>query len=263
MAIGVQTGAYGQTVTGLSSNTTYFFASRAVNSGGTSWAAPSLSFATLATNPPGASSVAVLTFHNDNARTGANTNETILTPANVNTSTFGLVFSRPVDDWVYAQPLVMPNVNIIGKGTHNVVYVATVNNSVYAFDADDPTVSTPYWQVSFLGPNVVSPLNTDMTGACGGNYQDFHGHMGIVGTPVIDSVAGTLYVVAKTKENGSTWFQRLHALDITSGAERPGSPVVITASVSGTGDGNVGGMVSFDPFKENQRPFLRADTSIS
>src|SRR5258708_6386491 len=137
---------------------------------------------------PASGGVAVLTYHNDLARTGQNTNEITLTPANVNTTTFGLLATRPVDDWVYAQPLVQTNVNVPGKGSHNLVYVCTVNDSIYAFDADDSTVGAPYWQTNFLGPNIVAPRNTDMIGACGGNYLDFHGNMGIVGTPVIDPV---------------------------------------------------------------------------
>ena len=145
-----------------------------------------------------AAPVAVLTQHNDLARTGANLNETVLTTQNVNTNQFGLVVTRPVDDQIYAQPLVMTNVNIPGQGLRNIVIVATVNDSVYAFDADDPSVTTPYWQVSFLGPNVVAPRNTDMTTPCG-TYLDFSGHIGIVGTPVIDPTTGTLYAVARTK----------------------------------------------------------------
>ena len=205
---------------------------------------------------PAFGSVAVLTYHNDLARTGQNTNEIVLTPANVNTNTFGLLTTRPVDDWVYAQPLIQTNVNVPGKGSHNLVYVCTVNDSIYAFDADDSTVGAPYWQTNFLGPNIVAPRNTDMTGACGGNYLDFHGNMGIVGTPVIDPVSGTLYVVVRTKENGSTYVQRLRALDVATGLERTNSPIIITATYPGNGDGSVGGVLTFDPQKNNQRPAL-------
>src|SRR4030095_2004994 len=149
---------------------------------------------------------------------------------------FGLVVSRPVDDQIYAQPLVMTNVNIPGKGIRNLVIVATVNDSVYAFDADDPAVATPYWQVSFLGPNIVPPRNTDMTTPCG-TYLDFSGNIGIVSTPVIDPDTGTIYIVVRTKENGTDYVQRLHALDVATGAERINSPVIITASVPGSGAG--------------------------
>src|SRR5258706_5480638 len=116
----------------------------------------------------GVAQVSVLTYHNNTARDGQNTNETSLTHASVNMNSFGLVSSRPVDDWVYAQPLVAANVTIPGNGVHNLVIVATVNDSIYAFDADDCSVSAPYWQTNFLGPNIVAPRNTDMTGACGG-----------------------------------------------------------------------------------------------
>ncbi len=253
--LGLQTGVFGQTVTGLSANTPYFYTVAAVNAAGTAWATPSQTFTTQATNTP-SSAVAVLTHHNDNARTGMNLKETILNTNNVNTNQFGLFYKRTLDDQVYAQPLVMANVNVLGRGTHNLVIVATVNDSVYAFDADDPSVSAPYWQVSFLGPNAVAPRNTDMTGACGGGYVDFSGNMGIVGTPVIDAVSQTLYLVVRTKENGSTFVQRLHALDVSSGAERPNSPVIITAVYPGTGSGNVGGFITFDPQRQNQRPGL-------
>jgi hypothetical protein len=203
----------------------------------------------------GGASVAVVTQHNDNARTGANLNETLLNTNNVNTNQFGLLFTRPVDDQIYAQPLVMTNVDIPGKGTHNVVYVATVNDSLYAFDADDPTVTTPYWSISFISPpNIVAPRNTDMNtdpdtgaaGACGGNYVDFSGNMGIVGTPVIDPVDGTLFVVVRTKEisvSATNYVQRLHALDLATGAERPTSPIAISYP-------------GFDPQRNNQRPGL-------
>jgi len=169
-----------------------------------------------------------------------------LNTVNVNTNQFGLLFTRAVDDQLYAQPLIMTNVSILGKGTHDLVILATVNNSVYAFDADDPNASAPYWQVSFLNANAVAVRNTDMTGACGGNYKDFSGNMGIVGTPVIDPTTATLYVVARTKEFGSTYIQRLHALDVSNGLERPNSPAVIAANNG----------VAFDPYKQNQRPGL-------
>jgi hypothetical protein len=256
--LGQQNGAFAQTVTGLSPNTLYYFTANATNSAGIVWAAPSRAFVTQATNSP-SSLVAVWTQHNDNARTGMNLNEPFLNVTNVNTNQFGLVFSRAVDDQIYAQPLVMTNVNILGRGTHNIVLVATVNDTVYAFDADNASVTTPYWTTSFINPpNIVAPANTDMSalGACGGNYQDFSGNMGIVGTPVIDPAAGTIYLVARTKEFGSTYIQRLHALDVSTGAERSNSPVVITATYAGTGAGSVGGVITFDPARQNQRPGL-------
>ena len=204
-------------------------------------------------------SVAVLTQHNNLAHTGANLEETVLTVANVNTNQFGLLGTRAVDDQIYAQPLVMTNVTIPGKGVHNIVIVATVNDSVYAFDADDLTVTAPYWTASFINPpNIVAPANTDLSalGACGGSYQDFTGNIGIVGTPVIDPVAGTIYMVARTKEFGSTFVQRLHALDVRTGQERTNSPMVIAATYPGNGDGSVNGVITFDPTLQNQRPGL-------
>ena len=256
--LGQQSGAFSQTVTGLLPGTTYYFTANATNAAGIAWAAPAQTFITQATNTPSAL-VAVLTHHNDNGRTGMNLNETRLNVTNVNTNQFGLVFSHTVDDQIYAQPLVMTNVSILGRGTHNLVIVATVNDTVYAFDADDATLATPYWTTSFINPpNVVAPANTDMSalGACGGNYLDFSGNMGIVGTPVIDPGTGTLYLVARTKEFGTTYVQRLHALDVATGAERPNSPVIITATCPGTGDGSVGGVITFDPARQNQRPGL-------
>ncbi len=255
LSLGLQSGAFSQTISGLNSNTTYFFAAEASNSAGSAWAQPSGTFTTLATNPPAPPSVAVLTQHNDDARDGANLQETLLNTSNVNTNQFGLLYTRPVDDQVYAQPLIMTNASILGKGVHNLVIVATVNDSVYAFDADDPRVTAPYWQVSFLGPNIRAPRNSDMTGACGGNYKDFSGNLGIVGTPVIDPASGTIYLVARTLENGSTFVQRLHALDVATGLDRV-PPVVITATYAGDGAGSVGGVLTFDPQRQNQRPGL-------
>ncbi|HXG19026.1 MAG TPA: LamG-like jellyroll fold domain-containing protein [Methylomirabilota bacterium] len=190
--------------------------------------------------------VSVLTQHNDNARTGANLNETILNVSNVTVNQFGKLFSRAVDGQIYAQPLYVPNVTIPNKGVHNVVYVATMNNSVYAFDADDPNASAPLWTRNF-GPPVP---NQDT-----GELVDIQPIIGITSTPVIDISTKTLYCVAKTKENNS-YFNRLHALDITTGQEKTGSPVVITATIPGTGDGSVGGTITFNQLRQLNRPSL-------
>ena len=200
--------------------------------------------------------VAVLTQHNNLARTGANLQETLLTTNNVNTNSFGLLFTRAVDDQVYAQPLVMTNVSIAGKGSHNLVIVATVNDSVYAFDADDASVTNAYWQRSFTNATAVAVKNTDMVGTPCGTYTDFSGNMGLVSTPVIDPATGTLYLLARTKESGSTFVQKLHALDIHTGNERSGSPVIITGKYPGNASDSVGNVLTFDPQKQNQRSAL-------
>jgi hypothetical protein len=207
----------------------------------------------------GRADVAVLTQHNDLSRTGANLQENVLNVTNVNPHQFGLLWTRPVDDQIYAQPLIMTNVEIAGGGTHNLLLVVTASDSVYAFDADDPSVTVAYWRTNLLGPGVVPPRNTDMTGACSSNYQDFTGNIGIVSTPVIDAATGTIYLLARTKEvsEGTTNFvQRLHALDVATGAERSNSPAVIEATYPGTGDGSVAGLLAFDPQRENQRAGL-------
>jgi len=205
----------------------------------------------------GRADVSVLTQHNDLNRSGANLNETVLTTNNVKTSTFGLVFSRAVDDQLYAQPLVATSVNLGTNGTHNVVIVATVNDSVYAFDADNPAVSNAYWHRSFLGTGVVPPNSSDLLSSPCGSFFNISGNFGILSTPVIDPVAGTIYVLARTKETSNsvtTFVQRLHALDITTGLDRSNSPVLITATCPGTNSvDSTNGVVTFDPFKENQR----------
>jgi len=197
--------------------------------------------------------VSVTTSRNDNSRDGQNLSETILTPSNVNTAGFGKLFAHAVSGYVYAQPLYVPNVNIPGLGVHNVVYVATEHDSVYAFDADSKTGlnSSPLWHTSFIHPKrgITTVSSSDV------NCSDIVPEIGITSTPVIDTTTGTMYVIAKTKESGK-FFQRLHALDITTGAERSGSPVVISAHVKGKGDGNVNGVVYFDPLTEGQRPGL-------
>lgn len=199
----------------------------------------------------------VLTQHNDLSRTGWYGQEVLLKKSNVTPTTFGKLFTRSLDDQVYAQPLVKTNINMPGKGIKNVVYAATVNNTVYAFDADSANVADPYWQVNLTVAGARPVHKSDMTGACGGGYNDFSGNMGIVGTPVIDSTTNTLYVVARSLNTGTnTYYQYIHALDITTGAEKPNSPMLIAATVNGTGDGSVGGKVSFNPQKQNQRPGL-------
>jgi hypothetical protein len=202
---------------------------------------------------PAHAQVSVTTSRNDNSRDGQNLSETILTPDNVNASDFGKLFAHTVDGYVYAQPLYVPNVSIPGLGTHNVVYVATQHDSVYAFDADSKTGlnSAPLWHTSFIHPK--RGITTVSSGDVGCN--DIVPEVGVTSTPVIDSATGTMYLIAKTKENGD-FFQRLHALDITTGKERTGSPVVIRAKVKGTGDGNINGYVIFDPLREAQRPGL-------
>jgi len=184
----------------------------------------------------------VLTWHNDIGRTGQNLSETILTPKNVNMGTFGKVFSYAVDGQIFAQPLYVPNVTIPGQGTHNVVYVATENDSLYAFDADGLT-STALWQDSFINPaNGITPITCGSLTKC-----SIYPIIGITATPVIDPSSGTIYVLVRTDENG-TLVERLHALDITTGTEKFGGPVQITGSVPGTGCGSVGGMIPFENF---------------
>ena len=177
--------------------------------------------------------VNVLTQHNDDSRTGTNVRETILKPGNVDSAHFGLLWKLPVDDQVYSQPLLLTNVKVRG-GTHDLVFITTVNNSVYAFDANDPVDAKPVWHVSFG-----TPANLyDADFGC----LDINGSMGIIGTPVISAERGVLYVVALTR-TGSGFEQRLHALDVTTGADLKESPVAITAP-------------EFDPLMQNQRPGL-------
>lgn len=167
--------------------------------------------------------VSVTTYHNDNARTGQNTNETILTPAAVQGSSFGQLFQLPVDGQVYAQPLILANV-AIGGGTHNVVYVATEHDSLYAFDADS---GTQYWQKSLISPPAVKTATNAQIG-CGNISKEY----GITSTPVIDPSTNTIYVVAQTVESG-VFMYRLHALDVETGAEKFGGPVAIAGSYGG------------------------------
>ncbi|HTQ31740.1 MAG TPA: hypothetical protein VMI53_11080, partial [Opitutaceae bacterium] len=198
--------------------------------------------------PSALGQVNILTQHNDDNRTGANLNETVLNPSNVNVNSFGKLFTYSVDGDVFAQPLYVSSLNIAG-GTHNVLYVVTMNDKVYAFDADS---NTQLWTVNLaVSPETPVPIS----GIVGSNTLNIHNNVGIESTPVIDLGTNTMYLVARTI-NGSTYFQRLHALDILTGAEKFGGPVTITASVAGTGNGSSGGTLAFDPKMENQRPGL-------
>jgi uncharacterized repeat protein (TIGR03806 family) len=201
----------------------------------------------------------VLTYHNDNTRQGANTNEFLLTPANVNVGSFGRLFSYTVDGYVYAEPLYVSGLAIPGQGTHNVVFVATENDSVYAFDADGNagTNGGLLWSTN-LG---ISPLSSNHEFGYrfnGGNYTDIVPEVGITGTPVIDPVSGTLYVDILSREVTATtnYYHRIHALNITNGTEQPYSPVVVTVSVPGTGVDSTNGVVTFNAQQQNQRPAL-------
>ena len=241
-------------------------------------AAPLLGALCLPLTPAAADPVNVLTYHNDLARTGANTQETLLTPQNVNANSFGRLFSHPTDGQVYAQPLYVANVNVPGAGVHNLLLVATQHDSIYAFDADNNAGANanPLWQHNFLDPaNGVTTVPGNETGS-----GDVTVEIGITGTPVIGlgspdgngNATGTIYLVAKTKEmvgGVAHYVQRLHALDITTGQDVSGSPVLIGdtttqngytyvsgPSVPGTGDGSVNGTVYFNALREAQRPGL-------
>ena len=190
----------------------------------------------------------VSTWHNDNFRSGANPNELTLLPAYVHSSTFGKIFSQPVEGQIYAQPLFMPGIAIAGKGTHNIVLVATEHNYIYAFDAEtnEGTNAAYLWRTD-LGPS------TPAADICANNIAP---EFGVTGTPVIDPATNTLYALSKNKISG-VYYNRLHAIDITNGQERAGSPVTVQASAPGLGEGGDGmGNVLFDDLHEFQRPGL-------
>ena len=198
--------------------------------------------------PPGANGTNVMTYHNDNARSGQNLSETILTPSNLNSSGFGKLFVIAVDGKVDAQPLYLAKVSIPNQGTHNVLYVATEHGSVYGFDADN---GTSLWQVSMLA---AGETPSDDRG-CGQVTPE----IGLTATPVIDPKAGpngTIYVVAMSKDGSGNYHQRLHALDATTGAEQFGGPHEVQASFPGTGDNSSGGNVIFAPGQYEERAGL-------
>lgn len=255
--LGPQSANFSITVTGLATNTTYYFSSMASNSAGVAWASPPYSFTTL----PTLGLHSIWTYQYDNTRTGANTNETILTPASVNVNNFGKLFSYNVDGYVFAQALVVTNVTIPGKGVHNILYVVTEHDTVYAYDADN-YVPTPYWTASFINPAAgVIPVPA---GDAQGNIAP---EIGITATPVIDQSTGTIYVEARTKETTGgnvAYVHRLHALDIATGLERANfnSPVVIDCTTyPGTGtpgqnDTDGFGHVLWNGLREQCRPAL-------
>ena len=209
------------------------------------------SLATNSESPSAPQPVRLLTSQYDNMRTGANLNEKTLTPRNVNAQQFGKLFTFRVDGDVYAQPLYLPDVEVPGKGKHNVLFVATENDSVYAFDADG-TSTEPLWRAKLADPGAgVKPLSESDV-AC----FFIAPQVGITSTPVIDLNTGTLYVLARTKESKGAlssyeYKQRLHALAVTTGAEKFGGPVEIKASIP-----HASGQINFDPRNENPRAAL-------
>src|SRR5208282_4141314 len=190
----------------------------------------------------------VLTYHNNNLRTAWNPSEASLTFKNVNSATFGKLFVISTDGLVDAQPLYAPNVTIPGTGAHNVLFVATENDTVYGFDADTGSL---LWQATML----LTGENPSDNRGCGQVTPE----IGVTSTPVIDLSAGphgTIYVVAMSKDSKSNYYQRLHALDITSGAEQFGGPVTIAAQYPGTGENSQDGYVIFDPKQYKERAGL-------
>ncbi|PYY21555.1 MAG: hypothetical protein DMG62_17695, partial [Acidobacteria bacterium] len=196
----------------------------------------------------------------DKLRTGLNPSETVLTPNNVRVAQFGKLFSYAIDGTADASSLYVPNVNIPGKGPHNVVYVATEHDSVYAFDADGRQPD-PLWHVTFINGTTVTTVPPNDTNEC----CDISPEIGITGSPVIDPTTNTLYVVSKRKEfqdTGIYWFHHLHALDLATGTEKFGGPKEIEASVPGDGDGAFNGVIRFQPLHQNQRAALLLDNGI-
>jgi len=221
---------------------------------------PPLSASAGVTAIPLGAFTGVYSWRSDNSLTGQNPQETMLTPASVSSTTsplFGKLFGCPVDGQIYAQPLFVSNVTLPTFGTHDAVYVATENDTVYAFDAKANPCQT-LWQTSFINPAAgITTVPAPDPGLSG--ETDIWPEVGITGTPVIDPSTATLYVVAKTREIVSgvyVYKQQLHALDLTNGVEKFGGPTIIQASVGGTGSGSVLGKISFDSLTENQRSAL-------
>ncbi len=234
----------------------------------------------------------VLTQHNDLSRTGWNSTETILNTTNVTPTNFGILYKHTVDDQIYAQPLVVNGITVTDPLTkasvkRNLLIVVTVQNTMYAFDADNGTLD-PYWKINFTPPGTVVPSAGDIhSSLCNGGYTDFQGNgygqkgaFGVVGTPTIDKSSNTIYVVSRYRDlivdnnprgtvlpNGKIYdsdddwdptgfYQQLNALDLSTGTHKGNSPVLIdraTTTVPGTAPGNDNGLIHFDPRRENQR----------
>jgi hypothetical protein len=197
----------------------------------------------------------VYTYHNDLARDGANSQEYALTTGNVNSTSFGKLASCAVDGAIYGQPLWAANVTLSGV-KHNVVFVTTQHDSVFAFDADSNSC-TKLWSISLIdsahgGTSGETSVPSSLVGS---GYGDIQPEIGVNGTPVIDGAGGILYVVSKSINSAhTTFYQRLHAIDITTGSEKTGSPALIAGTVPGTGDGT--GTVTFNTKQQNQRGAL-------
>jgi len=200
------------------------------------------------------SQVNVLTANYDNSRTNSNLNETVLNPSSVTAATFGKIGSFPVDGQIYAQPLYVTGIQVPGVGARDVVYTVTMHNSVYAIDANAPASLVPLWRVN-LGPTVPSSVLNFTAGDATVVYTDILPEAGILSTPVIDVGRQAIYVVSETLEGGVPVF-RMHALSLADGHEMFNGPVVITASVPGTGDGSDNGTLQFDASMHLQRPGL-------
>ena len=214
----------------------------------------------------------VLTHHNDSARDGVNSQEMALQPSTLNSATFGKLFSCPVRGAIYTQPLWVPGVKIAG-GIHNVIFVATQHDAAYAFDADASPCVT-YWHVNLLdtlhgGTPNEAPVTWNDVGYC---YGDIYPEVGVTGTPVINRNTSTIYMVSASEANPAnsgncvgtqgTFYHRLHALDLATGSEKYNAPVTIAAAVPGTGDGSVGGIVSFSSQLAHQRSGLALSGSV-
>jgi len=201
--------------------------------------------------------ITVPTWRYDLTHSGQNTNETELTPANVNVNSFGKLFSHTTDGATYAQPLYVPGLKMVDGEVHNVIFIATEHDSLYAFDADSNGGANahPIWQVSLLGTSHGAAAGATTVPWSPALAEDIEPEIGITGTPVINPATNTMYVVAASEE-GSEYRMRLHAINILDGAERPNSPVLIQATVAGTGNGSSGGKLMFSPYWEDQRPAL-------